>query len=121
MYEEKKLPPWRGMIITSHAATYDDPIAVTLGEAITTTDRTDYWRDNPVWLFRWCMTADGKSGWLPEALIGPDSTALADYDARELTVVEGMFVSVTRAYNGWLWCTDQKGASGWVPEDHVQR
>ena len=101
-----------------------DPIVVEAGEPFQVSEKTDFWDNNPDWLWVWCTDQRGKSAWVPKTIIhmevdGKTGTTRAPYDATELTVAVGDELVVEQEESGWLWCLDQHGKYGWVPLAHV--
>ena len=115
----------RGHVIADHQMSYPDPLRVHAGEMVTLDGREDPWDGHPEWTYLWCISQQGKGGWVPADLIARDSgsgtgAARSDYDTRELSVNAGEDVTVERAAYGWLWCTNDQSVSGWVPASKVE-
>jgi hypothetical protein len=74
--------------------------------------------------FVWGSAGHGPGGWVPEAYleyISPtEGKAKRDYDAGQLTVVEGETLDVIDELDRWLRCRNAKGAEGWVPAQIVE-
>jgi hypothetical protein len=51
-------------VVTEHRAEFADPIVVKAGDTVSVEDRTSGW---PGWV--WCVGPDGRSGWVPEAIL----------------------------------------------------
>jgi len=96
-------------------ASHRDPLAVRTGDPVTVGRRDDTWPE-----FVWCTGPDGRSGWVPDAVLewGADGAARAgrDYDCAELTVAAGQSLDVIERLAGWSWCRDATGRCGWVPD-----
>ena len=107
----------RARVIRSHVSTYPKPIGFRAGETVTVGRHDD---EYPGWI--WTTTADGNSGWAPEALLeidGDAAVAKDDYTARELNTEVGDVVEVVRELNGWLWVRAARDEEGWVPAETV--
>ena len=100
--------------------TYENPVAFDAGTALTVTRSDDEWPD-----FHWCVTPDGREGWVLrtafELLDGHSLDALpahavsvADYDARELALTPGERLLVGDERGGWRWGYTAQGDAGWV-------
>jgi SH3-like domain-containing protein len=99
------------LIIREYAAQYPDPITVRAGDRVAVgTDDPEF----PGW--RWCTGPDGRTGWVPEQLLGSDGLMLEDYTAKELSVSAGTEVDVRRIVAGWAWVATHDGRWGWIPE-----
>lgn len=102
-------------VISSHEASYEDPIGILRGDELELSGRSDIW-DGHIWL--WAVAKDGRSGWIPDTL--PDRTtttikARRDYDAAELTCTQSEDLLVREESHGWAWCENGAGQRGWVP------
>jgi hypothetical protein len=68
---------------------------------------------------RWCTPEQGDSGWMAESYFRytSDTEALVtrDYDASQLTVVEGEELEVLDIVGEWWLCRDAHDIRGWVP------
>ncbi len=111
--------PTPAHVTRQYKATYTDPIRLRQGERVTL-GRID--TEYPGW--RWCMAQDGREGWVPMVLLGPerDGTALAlvDYDAIELSVEPGDALLIHRRLDGWLWVSNSRNETGWIPDTHAE-
>lgn len=71
--------------------------------------------------FRWCITASGTGGWVPDRLLERISEGRArvrsSYNTRELAATAGEILDVLEEdrESGWLWCQSAAGEMGWVP------
>jgi SH3-like domain-containing protein len=69
--------------------------------------------------FLWCASEDGHQGWVAESYLEMSSeteaVALKEYDAAQLTVVEGEVLDVVDEQGAFLLCRNAAGAQGWVP------
>ncbi len=108
----------RGRVTHAYTTQYPDPITIHAGETLALGRQDSEW---PGWT--WCVSPQGKSGWVPEGYIerrGEAGVALRDYTARELTVSPGDRLDLHMLESGWYWATDAAGQSGWVPERDVE-
>ncbi len=68
---------------------------------------------------RWCTPERGHSGWMAESYFEytSDTEAIVkrDYDASQLTVLEGEELEVLDEVGDWLLCRNASGIQGWVP------
>jgi len=107
----------KGVVVSSRASDYSDPIIVNAGDRVVLGDKKSPW---PGWV--WITDSGGKSGWIPEAYIGKSGsvgTGLRDYDATELDVEKGEELVIHEEVAGWYWCTNKAGRSGWVPAKNL--
>ncbi len=69
--------------------------------------------------FIWCATEDGHQGWVAESYLEmtgeKEAVALKEYDAAQLTVVEGEVLDVLDEQGAFLLLRNTAGAQGWVP------
>jgi hypothetical protein len=69
--------------------------------------------------FLWCATEDGHQGWVAEdylELTGEkEAVAKREYDAAQLTVIEGEELEVLDQQGAFVLCGNAAGARGWVP------
>jgi hypothetical protein len=69
--------------------------------------------------FLWCASEDGHQGWVAESYLRmtseTEAVALKEYDAGQLTVVEGEVLDVLDRQGAFLLCRNAIGAQGWVP------
>ena len=116
----------RGHVVKGYQRENPDPLNVASGEEILVSDRSDPWQGNPDWVWVWCTDPRGKSAWAPADLLEPvpgqghdRATARYDYNAVELTVVEGDDIFIDGEKNGWYWCRSSVEEYGWLPIDHI--
>lgn len=72
------------------------------------------------WL--WCEARDGQSGWISETHLdirGDRATLKVDYDAREVSLLEGETVEILKEENGWSWVKKADASEGWVPSENL--
>jgi hypothetical protein len=113
------------LVILGHQASFpgDEPLTMSPGESIATSDRIDRWNGNPDWVWIWCTDPRGRSGFVPQAYLAQQrqaAIALRVYSSRELSVAAGEMVETGEQVSGWTWCVSQQGQSGWVPTDHLE-
>ncbi len=69
--------------------------------------------------FIWCASEDGHQGWVAESYleIGDEKEAVAtcEYDAAQLTVIEGEVLEVLDRQGAFVLCRNAAGGQGWVP------
>jgi hypothetical protein len=69
--------------------------------------------------FLWCGSEDGHQGWVAESYLEmtseTEAVARAEYDAAQLTVVEGEVLDVLDRQGAFVLCRNAAGAQGWVP------
>lgn len=117
MSGEEQIPGTTAVVVSDYTTPYNDPIVLRKGEPVTTGKTDDEW---PGWI--WCTSVDGKSGWVPVAVLerdGDNTRAARDYNARELNVRVGDKLSILDEESGWYWCRTQAGDLGWVPVKNV--
>lgn len=95
-------------------ASYDDPIRVSRGDALSAPQKEDIW-DGHRWLW---VEANGRAGWVPDTLFQNGTAAFA-YSAQELTCAKGERLIRTQQTHGWSWCENSQGQHGWVPDRHL--
>ncbi len=108
------------IVLTTHEASYDDPIVLRAGETVVLSGRTDIW-DGYTWI--WATAKDGREGWIPDTLIevhDGEVIAREDYSAVELTCFVGDVLTGLKSTNGWVWCLNDSGISGWVPSRNLK-
>ena len=111
----------RVIVVEGWEASYDEPIAVTAGEVLELTDRTESW-DGHTWI--WAAAPDGREGWVPDDLpeaCAAQFVAAYDYTAAELTCAAGEELTCSRETHGWSWCESAAGEAGWVPSGNLTR
>ncbi len=110
----------RYRVTGSHTRSYELPMCLTAGDAVTVERWDTTW---PAWV--WCSRRGEPSGWVPEAFlaVSPDGTAqvLRDYSSLELTVTPGDIVMGLEIVGGWIRCRSEHGDEGWVPEENCSR
>ena len=69
--------------------------------------------------FLWCASEDGHQGWVAESYLEmtseKEAVALKEYDAAQLTVVEGELLDALDTQGAFILCRNAAGAQGWVP------
>jgi len=107
----------KGVVVSSRASDYPDPLRLRAGERVAIGERKSPW---PGWA--WITDSGGKKGWIPDAYVdrsGAVGTILRDYDATELDVEKGEELFIHDEAAGWYWCTNTAGRSGWVPAENL--
>ena len=98
----------------SYDTQYPDPLTMKTGDKLRIVRRND--DEWPGWVF--CETQNGKKVWVPETIINiNDDSAVAqqNYDAKEVSVMEGEIVRIEKVESGWAWVTNMTNETGWVP------
>jgi hypothetical protein len=93
------------------------PLTLPKGERVRWERRESEW---PGWI--WCTTYSGEARWVPESWVGKEGEYCVlqrPYTATELSVEEGVTVTVLLVESGWAWATNESGQSGWVALDHL--
>lgn len=104
---------WRhGRACRSWTASYIHPLRVRSGDALRLIRTDEEW---PGWV--WVCAGDSNEGWMPARFITETEPhhALCDYDAMELTVVDGEALLLGREVDGWIHCATVEGDEGWLP------
>jgi hypothetical protein len=69
--------------------------------------------------FLWCASEDGHQGWVAESYLEmtseTEAVTLREYDAAQLTVVEGEVLDALDEQGAFVLCRNDAGAQGWVP------
>ena len=69
--------------------------------------------------FLWCASEDGHQGWVAESYLEitseKEAVAQREYDAAQLTVIEGELLDVLDQQGAFVLCRNAVGAQGWVP------
>ncbi len=67
----------------------------------------------------WCASEDGHQGWVAESYLeitgDKEAVATCEYDAAQLTVIEGEVLEVLDRQGAFLLCRNAAGTQGWVP------
>ncbi len=102
------------LVVTGHETEFTDPLTMSTGDALKILQRkSEEW---PGWVF--CESKTGKKGWVPESIVAinaENAVAQQNYDAREVSVMEGEIVRIERTESGWAWVTNMTNEAGWVP------
>ncbi len=112
--------PSNGLVIKEHKASYDKCLKVSPGDVLTIDRSRSVDNEWPGWV--WCADKEGLGSWVPEKYLritANIATALAEYDATELTVAIGDKLIIFHELAGWYWCRDALGRYGWVPVEKV--
>jgi len=105
-------------VIESRESGYPDPLIVSQGCEVSVGERDAAWP-----AFRWCATAGGKQGWVPEdylELRGASGVLRRAYSANELAVAVNDELQILDEVGGWYWCENAFGERGWVPALNVR-
>jgi hypothetical protein len=74
--------------------------------------------------FLWCASEDGHQGWVAESYLRmtseAEAVAVEEYDAAQLTVVEGELLDVVDRQGAFLLVRNTAGARGWIPARVVE-
>jgi hypothetical protein len=100
-------------VIKSHEPELCEPLVVAEGTRLHFERRPTKWEG---WL--WCTTAEGESGWVPEAWVeleGEHCIMLRAYDTTELSVNPGDAIRALLIESGWVFGATRTGTLGWVP------
>ena len=113
-------------VIADYKVSNTNPFSVTIGEFFQVSEKSDFWNNNPDWVWIWCTDQHGRSGWVPKNAIKFDTestkgTAQYFYAATELTVVATDELVGEREESGWAWCLNKQGERGWVPLENLTR
>jgi hypothetical protein len=103
--------------VRSYTASCHDPLQVKAGDVLTIEPKISEWSG---WI--WCVSDDGKGGWVPESWGRIEGTSFhmqKDYDATELNVSLDDTITVRDEESGWLLCQDRFGHRGWIPKEIV--
>jgi len=69
--------------------------------------------------FIWCASEDGHQGWVAESYLEitgeKEAVAKCEYDAAQLTVMEGEVLDVLDQQGAFVLCRNDSGGQGWVP------
>ncbi len=102
------------LVVANYDIQYPDPLTMTTGDQLKILkSKDDEW---PGWVF--CETQIGKKGWVPENAIkinADSAVAQQNYEAREVSVMEGEIVRIEKVESGWAWVTNMTNETGWVP------
>ncbi len=101
------------LVVAGHEVQNADPLSMMPGDRLTIVKRDAEW---PGWVF--CKHEGGKQGWVPENALkieAENAVAELDYDAREVSVMEGEIVRIEKLESGWAWVTNMTNETGWLP------
>jgi uncharacterized protein YgiM (DUF1202 family) len=107
-------PGTMALVAVSYDKQYPDPLTMKPGDELKIVKRSD--DEWPGWVF--CQSQSGKQGWVPENRIKIESdsaVAQENYEASEVTVMEGEIVRIEKIESGWAWVTNMTNEAGWVP------
>jgi hypothetical protein len=107
-------PGTMALVAVSYDKQYPDPLIMKPGDELKIVKRSD-----DEWPGRvFCQSPSGKQGWVPENSIKIDANgavAQQNYEASEVTVMEGEIVRIEKVESGWAWVTNMTNETGWVP------
>jgi len=108
-------------IIKPYRSPYPDSIFFRKGEKVTVGKE---FCDDPDWHdWLWCESKNGNRAWAPKQFLeirGTAGTLRRDYNARELSVKSGEFITVFEIVNGFGMAEKADGSRGWVPLNHLE-
>jgi uncharacterized protein YgiM (DUF1202 family) len=102
------------LVAVSYDKQYPDPLTMKTGDELKIVKRND--EEWPGWVF--CESQSGRKGWVPEnsiKIVADSAVAQQNYEASEVTVMEGEIVRIERIESGWAWVTNMTNETGWVP------
>jgi uncharacterized protein YgiM (DUF1202 family) len=102
------------LVSTGYDPQNPDPLTMSTGDQLKIVKRND--DEWPGWVF--CQNSSGKKGWVPENIIkieAENAIAQQNYEAREVSVMEGEIVRIEKVESGWAWVTNMTNETGWVP------
>ena len=105
-------------VVAPYRAAYHGSLRLQPGDTVQVGDGDDRWP-----AFRWCVAANGATGWVPENYLeirGETGRAMREYDTNELTVAVGERLEVLAEMGGWLRCRQSSGEVGWLPAEHTE-
>lgn len=107
------------LVVAGYDTQYPDPLTMNSGDTLKILKtKDDEW---PGWVF--CENIGGKQGWVPENIIKIDedrAIAQQEYEAREVSVMEGEIVRIEKVESGWAWVTNMTNETGWVPMKNLK-
>jgi SH3-like domain-containing protein len=111
--------PDRVRVTSSRPADHVVTIHIRPGDVVGVGHRNQQYPD-----FLWCASEDGHQGWVAEAYLEmtseKEAVAQREYDAAQLTVVEGELLDVVEQQGFWVLCRNASGAQGWVPSSILE-
>jgi Variant SH3 domain len=105
-------------VIQSYTRLQENPIACSRGERLTLVIRD---QDHIGWI--WCITANGREGWVHDSFLdidGGKATARRDYTGLELNVTIGEELEGLELISLWWFCRNTAGETGWVSLENVR-
>lgn len=104
----------RVRVIESRPRDHVRNLSVRVGDVIGVGHRNQQYPE-----MRWCTPERGPSGWMAESYFeytsDTEAVVTRDYDASQLTVIEGEELAVLDVVGDWLLCRNDGGIQGWVP------
>jgi uncharacterized protein YgiM (DUF1202 family) len=110
------------LVITAYEAPVryrDNPLTITRGQELKILKRND--EEYPGWVL--CENEQGIQGWVPEnmlKIVQNRAVAQNQYDARELSLMEGEIVRIEQLESGWAWVTSMTDQTGWIPVKNLK-
>ena len=101
-------------VIQSYERSTSLPIQLSRSEVITIIKKDE----EQGWFL--LKTKRGLEGWAPLKILD-GSMITQDYDATELTVIEGDILKVYYEETNWYWCKNQDGLQGFVPKNNLEQ
>jgi hypothetical protein len=109
----------RARVVESRVTGPQSPITFTVGDILAVGHRDRQWTT-----YVWITDQNRHAGWVPDTHLDitgeHEAMAIRDYDATELTIVEGEIVDVIEEAGGWMRCRNAHGIHGWVPGKNTQ-
>jgi hypothetical protein len=106
------------VVVKPYDRPFENPIAVAAKEPVA----PDFDKRTDIEGWVWCTAKDNRSGWVPISWLAKVDGAWRvsrQFNAIELTVVQGETLDVTLAESGFFWATKQNGEAGWIPCGNV--
>ena len=107
-------------VIKPHSSDVMIPFKAEKGEIVSGKEKPTQWEG---WLY--CIKDNGIYGWVPKAFLTPihDTSEkhqfLRDYNAYEITAVEGEVVEIKEIESGWACIENEDGKLGWIPLENL--
>ena len=105
-------------VIVEYKTPFPEPLRIQKGDQVQITEKENDWSG---WI--WCITKDGKEGWIPESYLTIQediASLLQDYDATELNAIVGEEFVIEKEESGWFFVSGKKGRKGWIPIKNVE-
>jgi len=107
-------------LMEDYAAPYSDAPVFNAGDIVACGKTDPEW---PGWI--WCVSADGRSAWVPVRIIertdnSPAGRILESYEATGLTAKAGETLVIMAIESGWALAENVPGRRGWIPESCLE-